>query len=179
MQQDLLEDGRERFVPSVEPAAFKKEGHLASVWPPGGTDAKFPRLGAGALRELVHGFSARAGELVEIAPEFRMGCSCARFAGKVGRVTQAYGEGYVGVLFQGEKREEVLMAGENGIFQASYVHAAGTKAARLDVEPPRVNAFGKLKTSAPSPPPSEKSSRQASPAASPRPSRAHARHRSP
>ncbi|KAJ1469894.1 hypothetical protein T484DRAFT_1918551 [Baffinella frigidus] len=168
MQQEFLEDGRERFVPSVDPAAFKTEGHLCNAWPPGGGEPKFPRLGGGPLRELVQGFSARAGELVQIAPEFRTGCACARFAGKVGRVTQSYGDGYVGVLFQGEQREEVLMAGENGIFQASYAHGSGTKEAHLDVEPPRVNAFGKLKTSAPSPPTSEASSRYGSPAGSPK-----------
>ena len=117
-----------------------------NVWPPGGTDTKFPRLGGTPVRELVRGFGARAGELVKISPEFQKGAPCSRFAGKLGRVTTSYGEGFVGVLFEGERCEEIFFAGTGGAFQLVYAHGAGTREAVNDVQPPKTNTWGKLQS---------------------------------
>jgi hypothetical protein len=47
---------------------------------------------------------------VKIAPEFEVGSLCSKYAGLTGRLTQPYGDGYWGVLFQGAEREVLYLS---------------------------------------------------------------------
>eukprot|EP00961_Rhodomonas_salina_P262687 3549708-Rhodomonas_salina.1 len=135
------EDGRVRTIYSAQPKTWKKHSDKVNLWPPG-IEAKYP---LSSVRErMVEAMAAQEGELVRVASEFALASECARFSGKTGRLTRRYGDGYWGVLFDGEKKEVVLNTGESGLYQLSYVHVSESKEALFDIVPVPRNAFGKV-----------------------------------
>ena len=139
---DYFTDGRARPKWNAGPATWQTHGPQCGVWPPGGTARKY--VLTSWREELVQHDTAVAGELVRVSPEYEAGSFLSKYAGQVGRLTQPYGDGYWGVIFEGWKREEVLHVGEQGMFMLSYVYARGSKDA-LDVRHPPCNRFGKVR----------------------------------
>ena len=138
---DYFTDGRARPKWNAGPATWQTHGPHCGVWPPGGTARKY--VLTSWREELVQHDTAVPGELVRVSPEYEAGSFLSKYAGQVGRLTQPYGDGYWGVIFEGWKREEVLHVGEQGMFMLSYVYARGSKDA-LDVRHPPCNRFGKV-----------------------------------